>query len=60
MRKNIFKKIEESIMNEQMENKIREKLLVNLLKMKNQKINLIVTGATGIGKSSTIDRKRHV
>ena len=55
MGKNIFKKIEESIMNEQMEDKIREKLLVNLLKMKNQKINLMVTGATGVGKSSTIN-----
>ena len=55
MSKNIFKEIERSIMNEQMEDKTREKLLVNLLKMKNQKINLMVTGATGVGKSSTIN-----
>ena len=55
MGKNIFKEIERSIMNEQMEDKTREKLLVNLLKMKNQKINLMVTGATGVGKSSTIN-----
>ena len=55
MRKNIFKEIERSIMNEQMEDQTREKLLINLLKMKNQKINLMVTGATGVGKSSTIN-----
>ena len=55
MGKNIFKEIEGSIMNEQMEEQTREKLLVNLLKMKNQKINLMVTGATGVGKSSTIN-----
>ena len=55
MGKNIFKEIERSIMNEQIEDKTREKLLVNLLKMKNQKINLMVTGATGVGKSSTIN-----
>ena len=55
MGKNIFKEIERSIMNEQMEDKTREKLLVNLLKKKNQKINLMVTGATGVGKSSTIN-----
>ena len=55
MGKNIFKEIERNIMKEQMEDQTREKLLVNLLKMKNQKINLMVTGATGVGKSSTIN-----
>ena len=42
-------------MNEQMEETTRQKLLGNLLKMKEQQINLMVTGATGVGKSSTIN-----
>ena len=48
MRKNIFKEIERSVMNEQMEETTRQKLLGNLLRMKEQKINLMITGATGV------------
>lgn len=55
MARNIFKEIERSVMNEQMEETTRQKLLGNLLRMKDQKINLMVTGATGVGKSSTIN-----
>ena len=55
MSRNIFKEIERSVMNEQMEETTRQKLLGNLLRMKDQKINLMVTGATGVGKSSTIN-----
>lgn len=55
MSRNIFKEIERSVMNEQMEETTRQKLLDNLLRMKDQKINLMVTGATGVGKSSTIN-----
>ena len=55
MSRNIFKEIEKSVMNEQMEETTRQKLLGNLLRMKDQKINLMVTGATGVGKSSTIN-----
>ena len=55
MARNIFKEIEKSVMNEQMEETTRQKLLGNLLRMKDQKINLMVTGATGVGKSSTIN-----
>lgn len=49
MARNIFKEIERSVMNEQMEETTRQKLLGNLLRMKDQKINLMVTGATGVG-----------
>ena len=35
--------------------RIKEKLLGNLLKLKKEKVNLMVTGATGCGKSSTIN-----
>ena len=55
MSKNIFKEIERSVMNEQMEETTRQKLLGNLLRMKEQQINLMITGATGVGKSSTIN-----
>ena len=55
MARNIFKEIERSVMNEQMEETTRQKLLGNLLRMKEQKINLMITGATGVGKSSTIN-----
>lgn len=55
MGKNIFGEIEKNIMNGKMDEGIRAKLLGNLLKMKKQKINLMVTGATGCGKSSTIN-----
>ena len=55
MARNIFKEIERRVMNEQMEETTRQKLLGNLLRMKEQKINLMITGATGVGKSSTIN-----
>ena len=42
-------------MRKNMDEKTRQKLLGNLLRMKNQRINLMVTGATGVGKSSTIN-----
>ena len=55
MARNIFKEIERRVMNEQMDETTRQKLLGNLLRMKDQQINLMVTGATGVGKSSTIN-----
>ncbi|WP_369714800.1 GTPase family protein [Leptotrichia sp. HSP-536] len=55
MRKNIFKEIEKNVMRENMDEKTRQKLLGNLLRIKNQRINLMITGATGVGKSSTIN-----
>lgn len=55
MERKVFVELEKNIMNGKMEESIRQKLLGNLLKMKEQKINLMVTGATGCGKSSTIN-----
>ena len=55
MKQNLLKDIENIIMGQKMDEKVREKLLGNLLKLKKQKINLMVTGATGCGKSSTIN-----
>ena len=42
MKRNLLKEIENIIMSKKMDEKVREKLLGNLLKLKKQKINLMV------------------
>ena len=53
--KNIFKDMELDIDNASLDEITKQKLLKNVLHLKNQKVNLMVTGATGCGKSSTIN-----
>jgi len=53
--KNIFKDMEIDIKNADLDENTKQKLLKNVLKLKNQKVNLMITGATGCGKSSTIN-----
>ena len=55
MKYDLLKEFENIIMKEKMNENIKEKLLSNLLKLKKEKVNLMVTGATGVGKSSTIN-----
>jgi len=55
MRENIYNTIENDIMKANMSESDRNKMLKNVMKLKNQKINLMITGATGCGKSSTIN-----
>ena len=55
MKYDLLKEFENIIMKEKMNENIKEKLLSNLLKLKKEKVNLMVTGATGCGKSSTIN-----
>lgn len=50
-----FETMESDIMNANIPETERNKLMKNLLNMKEQKINLMITGATGCGKSSTIN-----
>ena len=52
---NIYKDMEIDIDNANIDEISKQKLLKNVLKLKNQKVNLMVTGATGCGKSSTIN-----
>lgn len=52
---NIFNSLEEDINNAELDETTKNKLFENILKLKEQKINLMVTGATGCGKSSTIN-----
>ena len=55
MKQNIFKDMEIDIDNANLDEGTKQKLLKNVLKLKNQKVNLMITGATGCGKSSTIN-----
>lgn len=51
----VFKKIEDSINSLEINDGDKNKLLKGFKKLKKQKINLMITGATGCGKSSTIN-----
>lgn len=53
--KNVFEKIEDSIDSLKISEEEKDKLLKGVLRLKSQKINLMITGATGCGKSSTIN-----
>jgi len=53
--KNIFKDMEEDINSSKIDEQIKKKLFENLFKLKEKKVNLMITGATGCGKSSTIN-----
>ncbi len=51
----IFEKMEQDIYKSDISEEEKQKLLKNILNLKEQKINLLITGATGCGKSSTIN-----
>ena len=53
--KNIYETMEKDVMNSDVPEETKEKLLKNIMKLKNQKLNILITGATGCGKSSTIN-----
>jgi len=56
MRKeNIFKTMETDILNSNLDEGKKNKILKNILNLKEQKVNVMITGATGSGKSSTIN-----
>ena len=52
---NVFKEIEKSIDGLLISDHDKKNLLQGILNLKKQRINLLVTGATGCGKSSTIN-----
>lgn len=52
---NIYTKMESDISKADLDDSLKSLLLSNISKLKREKINLMVTGATGCGKSSTIN-----
>ena len=54
-KENIFEVFENDIMNGKIDEATKNKMLKNLMNLKQQKINIMITGATGCGKSSTIN-----
>ncbi|MBC2579359.1 GTPase family protein [Clostridium sp. DJ247] len=52
---NIFEEMQEDIYASNLPEFEKQKILKNILKLKEQKINIMITGATGCGKSSTIN-----
>lgn len=56
MRKeNIYDEIQKDIMKADISENVKNKMLKNVMKLKDNKINIMITGATGCGKSSTIN-----
>lgn len=53
--KKVLEALESDIMNANIPDSEKNKLIKNYLRLKEQKINLMITGATGCGKSSTIN-----
>ena len=53
--KKVLEALESDIMNADIPDSEKNKIMKNFLKLKEQKINLMITGATGCGKSSTIN-----
>lgn len=53
--KKVFEAMAQDIQNADMPEDKRQTLLKNLLRLKEQRVNLMITGATGCGKSSTIN-----
>lgn len=51
----IFKDMENDVNSSNLDEKTKKKLFENILNLKNKKVNLMITGATGCGKSSTIN-----
>ena len=54
-RENIFEAMSTDILNSTLSEQEKNKMLKNIQNLKNQEINLMITGATGSGKSSTIN-----
>lgn len=51
----IYEEIQQDIMEAKIPEEEKEKLLKNLVRLKGEQVNILITGATGCGKSSTIN-----
>ena len=55
MNKTVYEEIEEIISTSDLSESEKSRLMSSLIRLKNQKLNILITGATGCGKSSTIN-----
>ena len=53
--RDIFSDLESDVYESSLPEAEKQKMLKNILNLKQQKINIMITGATGCGKSSTIN-----
>lgn len=51
----IYQNMQDDIENANFDETTKQKLFQSIIKLKNEKVNLMITGATGCGKSSTIN-----
>ena len=54
-RKDVYEVMQTDILNSNISETEKNKMLKNVMRLKNQKMNIMITGATGCGKSSTIN-----
>ena len=54
-KENIFDELQKNIINADISEEDKNKMLNNVMRLKKQKVNIMITGATGCGKSSTIN-----
>ena len=54
-KKDIYEAMQNDIMSSNLSEEAKNKMLKNVMRMKEQKVNIMITGATGSGKSSTIN-----
>lgn len=54
-KESIYEAIEQDIIQSDMDESSKNMMLKNVMKLKEQKVNIMITGATGCGKSSTIN-----
>lgn len=55
MKRDIYEALQNDIMNSEISEESKNQIFKNIMKLKDQKINIMITGATGCGKSSTIN-----
>lgn len=53
--RDIFQDIHDDLQNANLDESTKQKVFSNLMRLKKEKVNLLITGATGSGKSSTIN-----
>lgn len=54
-REDIFENMKQDVLNSKLDEVNKNKMLKNILHLQSQEINIMITGATGSGKSSTIN-----